>query len=169
MRLQVDYAATGSCSSCTAPTADFCNAFGVSSHKTLLAVTVIAFAHRDCAELLSSVVQSADSLSSDLLQGAVTVFSMAIPVIFSLIALLKLEVASGLHLTNRVAQALAIVHQQLIHLNAHEDLRCPLDHLMVAILPNPCQSCAMPIEVCLSYVTALQRNKCWPMSLISQS
>jgi len=64
-------------------------------------------------------------------QGPVTVFLMAIPVIFSLMALLKVELASGMLLANRVAQALAAVTQQLVHLNAREDLRIPLDQLMV--------------------------------------
>lgn len=57
---------------------------------------------------------------------------MAVPVVLSLLALLRVEMADGLHLSNRVAQALAMIHQQLIHLNAKEDLRVPLDLLMVS-------------------------------------
>ena len=66
-----------------------------------------------------------------MLQGPVTVFVMSVPVIFSLIALLKVETAKGIYLSNKVAQALALIHQQLIHLNAREDLHVPLDVLMV--------------------------------------
>lgn len=60
---------------------------------------------------------------------------MAIPVVFSLYALLKVEMADGLHLSNKLAQAVALIHQQLIYLNAREDLHVPLDLLMVATSP----------------------------------
>lgn len=58
---------------------------------------------------------------------------MAIPVVFSLLALLKVECASGLEISNRVAQALAIVSQQLVHLNARENISMPLDTVMVSL------------------------------------
>lgn len=64
-------------------------------------------------------------------QGPITVFLMAIPVIFSLLALLKIELASGLEVSNRTASALAAVHKQLTFLNAREDLDIPLDKLLV--------------------------------------
>lgn len=56
---------------------------------------------------------------------------MAIPIIFSLYMLLKVELASGLAVSNRIAHAMANVNQQLTHLNAREDLTIPLDQLMV--------------------------------------
>jgi hypothetical protein len=60
---------------------------------------------------------------------------MAIPVMFSLMALIKVELACGMLLSNRVAQALATVTEQLVHIYAREDLRIPFDQLMVG--PRP--------------------------------
>ena len=63
---------------------------------------------------------------------------MAIPIIFSLIALLKVELASGLAVSNRMAAALASVNEQLTHLNAREDTTIPLEKLLVSsINPSP--------------------------------
>ncbi len=51
--------------------------------------------------------------------------------IFSLIALLKIELASGMEVSNRIARALSAVNKQLTFLNAREDLDIPLEELLV--------------------------------------
>ena len=63
---------------------------------------------------------------------------MAIPVIFSLLALLKIELASGLEISNRIAHALSAVNKQLTFLNAREDLDIPLDKLLVRSAHRKC-------------------------------
>ena len=69
-----------------------------------------------------------------LCQGPITVFLMALPVVLSLLALLRVECASGLEVSNRVAHALAMVNQQMSQLEARQPLTVPLDILMVISL-----------------------------------
>lgn len=59
---------------------------------------------------------------------------MAAPVVASLLALLRVECAAGLQVCNRVSHALAVLNQQMAHMNAREDLSVPLDDLMVSAL-----------------------------------
>ncbi len=63
-------------------------------------------------------------------------------------ALLKVELANGMLLSNRVAHALAAVTQQLAYLNAREDLRIPLNQLMVTSTSSVSQCLLLMQPVC---------------------
>ena len=95
-----------------------------------------------------------------LCQGPVTVFLMAVPVVFSLLALLRVECASGLEVSNRVAHALAMINHQMIQLGARQPLTVPLDVLMVIPLSLWQQTILTTlISVCLWQVCTSEHRR----------